>query len=304
MRPFRFAVQARGAESRERWASLARKVEDLGYDTLAIPDHFTDQLAPFPALLAAAEATERLRVGTLVIDNDFLHPAVLARDAATVDLLTGGRLELGLGAGWMTSDYETSGIPFDRPSVRIDRLAEAVTIVKGLFTEGAFRFEGEHYTIDGLDGRPLPVQQPHPPLLIGGGGRRILSLAGREADIVGINLNLSGGRGGADASPESTDEKVGWVREAAGDRFDDLELQALVFAVVVTDDRDAVAQGIGQNFDLDADAVLDVPHFLIGTIDQIVDDLQRRRERWGISYYSLQGGMSDFAPVVERLAGS
>ncbi|MBW3664117.1 MAG: TIGR03621 family F420-dependent LLM class oxidoreductase [Actinobacteria bacterium] len=303
MKPFRFGVQVRNAESGDRWASLARKVEDLGYDTLVLPDHLSDQFAPFPALVAAAAATERIRVGTLVIDNDFLHPALLARDAATVDVLTDGRLELGIGAGWMSSDYETSGIPFDPPGTRIDRLAEAVTILKGLFAGEPVSHSGHNYRIDGLEGRPAPVQRPHPPLLIGGGGRRILGIAGREADIVGINLNLGGDRAGADASAEATDRRIEWVQEAAGDRFDDLELQALVFAVIVTDDRDGAAAGIGQGFDLDAGTVLEVPHFLIGTVEQLADDLQRRRERWGISYYTLQGGMSDFAPVLERLAG-
>lgn len=308
MRPFRFGVQAARADDGARWRSLARKVEELGYQTLVVPDHFDDQFAPFPALVAAAEATERLRVGTLVIDVDFLHPVVLARDAATVDLLTDGRLELGLGAGWQTSDYTRSGIPMDPPGRRIARLGEVVRILDGLWADGPFSFEGEHFRIRDLEGHPKPAQRPRPPILIGGGGRRVLTLAARHADIVGINVDLRAGaispELGASATAEATDRKVAWVREAAGERADDLELQVLVFAVVVTGDRRGVAEAIGSQFGgLTAEQVLEIPHFLIGTHEQIAEDLHARRERWGISYIVIQGGMSDLAPVVAELAG-
>lgn len=307
-RPFRFGVQVTRSDGAEGWASLARKVEDLGYDTLVIPDHFDDQFAPFPALTAAAGATTRLRVGTMVACNDFVHPAVLARDAATVDVLSGGRLELGLGAGWQTTDYTRTGIPMDTPSTRIERLEESLQVVRRLLSGDEVTFQGTHYRVDGLAGRPRPLQQPHPPLLVGGGGRRVLSLAARQADIVGVNVSLAAGEISPRMTPtmtaEATTRKVEWIRAAAGDRFDDLELSVLVFATVVTPDRDGVAAGIGAQFGLAAEQVLEVPHFLIGSEDELVETLRERRERYGISYPVLQGGMKALAPVVERLAGT
>ncbi|HVN50318.1 MAG TPA: TIGR03621 family F420-dependent LLM class oxidoreductase, partial [Acidimicrobiales bacterium] len=178
-RRFRFGVQASTAASGDDWRALARRVEDLGYSTLFMPDHFGDQLAPVPALMAAADATSELRIGALVFDNDYKHPVVLAKEAATLDLLSGGRLELGVGAGWMVSDYEQAGMAYDPPKVRVDRFAEGLAVIKGLFAEGELHFEGEHYRIEGLDGRPKPVARPHPPILIGGGAKRMLSIAAR-----------------------------------------------------------------------------------------------------------------------------
>src|SRR6266700_7613977 len=246
-RPFRFGVSVHGSKSRTEWIGIARQAEVLGYSTLLIPDHLGDQLAPIPALVAAADATSTLRVGSLVFDNDFRHPVVLAKEAATLDVLSGGRLELGLGAGWLTTDYEQSGIPCDPPGIRIDRMVEGLRVVKGLLGDGPLTFRGEHYAIAGLDGRPKPVQRPHPPVLIGGGGRRILTIAAREADIVGIGTNLRSGRIGPhlaeNVTPEATARKVGWVREAAGDRFDQVELQMGIFLLQVTGDREAAAAG-------------------------------------------------------------
>ena len=233
-RKFRFGVQLSTAPSGEAWAAVARKAEDLGYSTLFMPDHFGDQLAPVPALMAAADATTTLRVGALVLDNDYKHPVVLAKEAATIDVLSGGRLEFGIGAGWMNTDYEQSGIPKDRDGVRIARMAEALEVYKGLWADGAYSFSGEHYTITELDGLPKPVQQPHPPILIGGGGPKVLGIAGRHADIVGINPSIPKGYVDAsaaqDTTPERVDQKVQWLRDGAGDRFDDLELNVLVFA--------------------------------------------------------------------------
>ena len=308
-RRFRFGAQLSFAGSSEDWAAKARRVEDLGYATLCVPDHLDDQLAPVPALVAAAAATTTLRVGTLVLANDYRHPLLVAKEAATVDLLSGGRLELGLGAGWLCRDYEQSGIPYDSPSVRIDRLEEGLAVVKGLLAGGRFSFTGRHYTVSGHPGTPLPVQRPRPPILVGGGGRRILSLAGREADIVSVNFDLrSGSIGtqlGVTATAEATARKVGWVREAAGGRFDDVELSCTTYLTMVTDDRDGVAAGFGAGFGLDRDQVLAMPNFAIGTIGQIADELERRRDGLGISSVVVGGECHEaMAPVVARLAGT
>jgi probable F420-dependent oxidoreductase len=308
-RRFRFGAQLSFAGSHEEWTAKAGTVEELGYATLCVPDHLDDQLAPMPALVAAAGATTGLRVGTLVLSNDYRHPVVVAKEAATVDLLSGGRLELGLGAGWLARDYEESGIPFDPPSVRIDRLEEGLAVVKGLLGGGKFSFAGKHYTVTDHPGTPLPVQRPRPPILVGGGSRRILSLAGREADIVSVNFDLRSGtigtQLGATATAEATAEKVGWVREAAGDRFDHVELSCTAYLTMVTDDRDGVAAGLGAGFGLDAEQVLGMPNFAIGTVGQIADQLERRRDELGLSYVVVGGECHEaMAPVVARLAGT
>lgn len=308
-RPFRFGVQASGPATAGEWAELARRVEGLGYATLTAADHLDDQFAPLPALVAAAAATTDLRVGTLVLANDYRHPVVAAKDLATVDLLTDGRLEVGLGAGWMTTDYEAAGILLDPAGERIERLAEAVTVVKALLSGAPVHHEGRHYRIDGLEGRPLPVQRPHPPILIGGGGHRVLGLAAREADIVGINVNLRAGvidhRAGPDATGQATTAKVDLVREAAGERFADLELHVRVHVAVVTDDRRGMAELLAPTLGISPEAALVSPHALAGTVDQIADDLVERRERWGISYVGVSVDAVDaLAPVVARLAGT
>jgi probable F420-dependent oxidoreductase len=308
-RRFRFAVQAGRVTTGPEWADLAREAESLGYSGLSMPDHFGDQLAPLSGLAWAAAATRTLRVGALVFDNDYRHPVVLAKEAATLDVLSGGRLELGLGAGWLTTDYDQSGIPCDRPAVRIERMVEGLRVVKGLMAAGAFSFQGEHYTITGMDGLPKPVQRPHPPVLIGGGGRRILSIAGREADIVGIGTNLRSGHMGThlaeNVTAEATARKVGWVRDAAGDRFDTVELHMQVFLFQLTDDRTAVATGIAQFMDTSVEAVLETPIVLLGTQQEIVDQLQRQRDAYGVSYLTVGAdSMRAFAPVVARLAGT
>jgi probable F420-dependent oxidoreductase len=307
-RKFRFGAQCSYAGSGADWAAKARRLEDLGYATLCTPDHFDDQLAPMPALTAAAAATTTLRVGTLVLGNDYRHPLVTAKEAATVDVLSGGRFELGIGAGWMGSDYEQSGIGLDPPGVRIERLAESLAVVKGLLAGGKFSFAGRYYSVTRHPGTPAPVQRPRPPILVGGGGRRILSLAGREADIVSVNFDLrSGSIGphvGVTATAGATAEKVGWVREAAGDRFDDIELCHTAYLTMVTDDREAVAGGLGSGFGLDAEQVLAMPNFAIGTVVQIADELERRRDELGFSYVVVGGECFEaMAPVVERLAG-
>ncbi|GAA1948468.1 TIGR03621 family F420-dependent LLM class oxidoreductase [Microbacterium deminutum] len=305
-RRFRFATGAFYAPSAGEYAALARKIEDLGYAALLLPDHFNDQLTPFLALLAAANATKTLRVGSFVCDNDYRHPAVLAKEAATLDLLTDGRLELGLGAGYFGPDYAQTGIPYDAPGVRVSRLIEAVHVINGLFGPTPVTFAGEYYTIAELDGFPKPVQQPHPPILIAGGVQRILSLAAREADIVGL---LMRSRDGAldfdDDSVAATAERVEWVRQAAGARFDDIELNILVLDVEVTAERQQGAEQIGRRWGISGDQVLDSVHFLVGTVDEIVDQLRGWREQLSISYIAVMPHrMDEFAPVVARLAGT
>jgi probable F420-dependent oxidoreductase len=274
-----------------------------------MPDHFTDQLAPVPALMAAADATERLRVGALVFDNDYKHPALLAKELATIDLLSDGRLEIGLGAGWMASDYEQVGLPYDPPGVRIDRFVEGLSIINAAFGDEPVEHIGTHYTVRGYDARPKPVQRPRPPLLIGGGGRRMLSIAAREADIVGINGTLTTGVTDATTissmSASAVDEKVGWVVDAAGDRLVDIELNVRAFMVNVTDERQAGLDLVAQFTGFSVDEVAATPFALIGRPEQLVEDLLARRERWGFSYVIVGSAEMDaFAPVVAALAGS
>ena len=282
----------------------------MGYSTLYMPDHFGEQWGPLVGLTVAAEATEKLNVGALVFDNDYRHPIVLAKEAATLDLVSEGRFEFGLGAGWLKSDYEQSGMPYDRPGVRIERLAEGLAIMKALWTDGKASFSGAHYQIADAVGDPRPYTRPHPRICIGGGGQRVLSLAAREADIVGFNATLTAGYVGPEAAATATadqfDQRVKWVRDAAGARFDQLELQCHTSFVQVTDDRRAFAEAMAPAFEIGAEEALEIPLVLVGTIDQMCETLQERRERYGFSYWVVSGdsGMEPFAPVVERLAGT
>jgi probable F420-dependent oxidoreductase len=308
-RPFRFGVQEHRAPNAKAWREKARLVETLGYKTLYLPDHFGDQLSPIAALMSAADATTTLRVGSLVFDNDYRHPVVLAKEAATLDLLSEGRLDFGLGAGWQVSDYEQTGIPFDPPGIRIERMAEALQIIKSFFAGGSVSFTGKHYKVDAVEAAPVPVQKPHPPIVLGGGGKRMLHLAGREADIVSVNFNLSEGRINRNlvrtGLAEATDEKVAWIKEAAGDRFAAIELSVTVFVANVTDDRDTVAGALAAGLRSEPSEILQTPHFLIGTVEQIAEDLQARRERFGISHVVVPDEAAvSLAPVVERLTGT
>lgn len=316
-KPFRFSIQASSppggftgtAEDGTRWRELAKQVEGLGYDSLTIADHLDEQWAVTPALVSAAEATTTLTIGTLVWCNDYRHPVVLAKEAATIDLLSGGRLELGIGAGWMTTDYEQAGISLDRPGVRIDRLSEAITIMKGLFADGPVTFAGEHYTVTGHEGTPKPLQKPGPRFLLGGGGKRMLTLAAQQADIVGINVSLAAGvidaSAGPNATAEATEEKLRWLAEAAGDRFDDLELNTRVHLAAVTDDRLGLATMVAPALGLSPEAALESPHALAGTLEQLIDTIVERRERFGLSYITVGiDAVESFAPIVAQLAGA
>jgi probable F420-dependent oxidoreductase len=307
-RPFRFGIQADGAATGADWAELARRAEGHGYSCLTMPDHFGDQLAPVPALMAAAAVTTELRVGALVFDNDYKHPVVLAKELATIDVLSGGRLEIGLGAGWMISDYEQSGMPYDTPGVRIDRFVEGLHVIRKAMEPGAFSFAGSHYTINGYDGLPKPVQE-RPPMLIGGGGKRVLGIAAREADIVGINPSMHAGRIGPEAiagmSAESVDEKVSIVHAAAGDRLAHIEMNIRAFLVNVTPDGPAARAAMASMVGVDQSMIDASPFALIGPPEELIERLLERRERWGFSYVIVGGDdVEAFAPVVARLAGT
>ncbi len=309
MKPFRFGVNVWSAGSRAEWADKARKAEELGYSVFTVPDHLAGIFAPIPALMSAAAATTRLRVGTNVLNNDFRHPVLVAREAATADLLTDGRLQFGLGAGHMKSEYDEAGLRFDAGGVRVERLAEAVTIVKGLLKGEEITFAGRYYRVSAHRIHPLPVQRPHPPILIGGNGRQLLTLAAQEADIVGLS-GITFRHGGAERDlsgwrTAGVDQRVQLVREAAGDRYDLLELNALVQRVAVTDNRRQAAEELARRWtQLSPAEILESPYALIGTVDQQVEHLQARGKRWGISYYVIfEPYMEVFAPVVAKLAG-
>lgn len=308
--PFRFGVQCSSPPdvTAAHWRNLALKVEDLGYYRLTVSDHLDDQLAPIAALMCAADATSTLRVGALVFCNDYRHPVLLAKEAATLDILSEGRFELGMGAGWMTSDYRAAGIEMERAGIRIARLEEAVQVVRGLFSEGPCDFDGEHYQIRGLSGSPKPVQSPLP-ILIGGGGKKVLQLAGRHGDIVGLNPALPNGvidaSAGPDATEAATDRKIGWIREAAGARFGQIELHTRIHLAIVTDDRQGTAEALAPALGLTPHEALASPHALCGTVEEMVDDLLYRRERFAIASIGISlDSLDAMAPVVAALAGS
>lgn len=307
-RRFRFGVDVHAPFDGRSWADTAREIEALGYSTLFVPDHFDEGLGPIAALAAAATATTSLRVGTLVLDCDFRHPAVLARELASVDVLSGGRLEVGVGAGWKRLDYERSGIVMDAPKVRVDRMIEHVHVLRGLFGDAPFTFHGEHYDVTDLDGTPKPSTPGGPPILVGGGGRRVLRFAGAEADIVGVNASIHSGEidtaAAHDSLAERIDEKVAWLRDGAGARFDDLELNAWLAVAEVTDDAATFADALGAVFDADPKDVLASPLTLVGSPGEIAEHLHERRERWGYSYTVIPGDKAqDFAPTVAELTG-
>ena len=306
-RGFRFGVQVSKETTAKGWAELARRTEAAGYEVLTMPDHFTDQLAPIPALMAAASATTTLRVGALVFDNDYKHPVILAKELATIDLLSEGRLEIGLGAGWMISDYEEAGIPYDSPKVRIDRFIEGVAVIRGAMAEGSFSFSGDHYTITNYNGQPKPMQA-RPPLLIGGGGKRVLSYAAREADIIGINGTMTAGVVGPEAlstmTAESVDEKVAIVAAAGAHRINDIEMNIRTFFVKVTNDRAATVDGISSMFGVSKDMIDASPFALIGSVEECIEQLLERRERWGFSYTIVGAeNIDECAPIVAALRG-
>ncbi len=313
MRPFTFLADAREPMSGPKLAEVARRAEATGFHALVIPDHLIPQLSPVAAMATIAAATTTLRIGTFVFNNDLRHPAVLAQDMASLDVLSGGRLDIGVGAGWNRKEYDAIGLAFESVGTRVARLTESVAVLKGCFAEGPFSFAGEHYTITDYEGGPRPVQQPHPPFMIGGGGRRVLTLAGREADIVGLapRARVDYRVDPRSITFEATAEKIAWVREAAGDRFDALSfnIYPTAWPVAITDDVQAEAASVIEylagrtGIELTETEVLDSPHLFIGSIDMLVEKFQSLRERLGISSITV-GGVDDLTPVVERLAGT
>jgi len=285
--------------------ALARHVEDSGYHTLLMPDHFGPRFALAPALVLAAEATTTLRVGSLVYDNDFRHPAVLAQEVASIDLLTEGRFEFGLGAGWLKSEYDAAGLPFDDGATRVERMAEALHVVKALFSAAPLTYEGRFYKAAALTGSAKPKQEPHPPVLIGGGGRRLLTLAAKEADIISImprSRRDGSGLEDADASAEAFTQKVAWIRDAAGNRFSAIELNTLVQAVIITDRRREAAAPLAKEYSMKVDQVFETPLVLIGSVDQIAETLEQRRERFGLSYITVfEKDLENLARLIDRL---
>jgi probable F420-dependent oxidoreductase len=310
MKPFRFLAAAADIVDGTTLAERARHAEAIGIDTLVLPDHLIEQLAPIPALATIAAATTTLRISAFVFNNDLRHPAVLAQDVASLDVLSGGRLDIALGAGWNEPEYTAIGLPFDPVGVRVSRLEESIAVLKGLLADGPFSFHGKHYTITEMDGQPKPVQRPNPPFMIGGGGRRTLSIAGREADIVSLAPRILSEQRG---DPQSitwaaTEEKLGWVREAAGDRFDDLEFNVYPsqWPIVITDDLHGEARKVVDRMksrtgvELTEADVIASPHVFIGSVDRFVEKFDELRERLGISSFMI-GDIDELAPVVERL---
>ena len=303
----RFATQSGSASSGQEWIDRAKRLEALGYGTLAMPDHLIGGAwAAMPALAVAATATQKLRVDTLVIDNDFRNPTVFARECATLDVLTNGRFELGIGAGWLDRDYQSTGIAFDRGRVRVARLAEAVTLMKRLFTEEQVTFAGEYYEVDRAECRPKPVQRPYPPFLIAGGGPDILALAGREANIVAIVA--SGITGSGKLAPEKLTletmrEQIGVVRDAAGARFDEIEL-SMFLDCIVTDDREKTIAEMAKKAKAEPDVLRNSAYRGIGTLREIRDHIVRVRDAIGITYFCLRGpDVESLGPVVGELTG-
>jgi probable F420-dependent oxidoreductase len=312
---FRFGLLGENVRATTALMETARRAEAAGFATFLLRDHFIEepfghQLAPLTALATVAAATERLRVGSLVLCNDYRHPVLLAKEVATLDLLSGGRFEFGLGAGFSRPEYEAAGLPFDPPGVRVDRLAEALQVFKGLFGAAPFTFAGRFYAVSKLDAFPKPAQRPYPPILVGAGGRRMLGIAAREADIIGIQTaSLGTGRSAADPSgllAETIAEKIGWVRQQAGARFDRIEL-SIVSSVIVAEDRREAAERLVRERGwqgLPVERVFEMPSIFIGSVGQIVEEMQKRRERYGISYYVVSDrSLQTAAPIVARLAG-
>jgi probable F420-dependent oxidoreductase len=317
--PFRFAIQAYHTDSAASWRDTARRAEALGYSTLFVADHYLgpgaamasanhapQTIAAVPAMMAAASVTSTLRVGARVLGIDYHQPVVLAKELATIDFLSDGRLEIGLGAGWLGAEYDAMGIPFDPPGRRIERLADVVTFIRAYMGEGQLDFQGPSgLRVRGFEGIPKPVQRPLPPIMIGGGGKKVLTLAAQQADIVSFNFNNSSGSA-ADPRIDGPDEmlrKVGWVQEAAADRFAKLELDIGAYFIRVSDHRDAPEEFVGM-LGGTREEILNYPHALIGSVDQICDLLIHRREVYGFSYITVfDTAMEEFAPIVARLHG-
>lgn len=299
-----------GAADAASWRRLVERADAEGYDMVHMPQHRGAKgFSPLVALAFVASYSSRLRLGTLVLDNESVHPAVIARDAATLDLLSGGRLELGLGAGWLEADHASIGQEFAPVGIRIERLSEAIDVMRACWQGDSANLEGAHFVLRDAPNDPKPVQAGGPPILVGGGGKRVLSLAAQKADIVSLVPNMSSGRVGresaANATGAATAEKLAWVREAAGDRMSELELHTNLTNVFVTDDRIPTMEKLARGYGLDDSlAALDIPHVVIGTVSQCVEQLLERRDATGISHYTVfESNLDAFAPIIAELAG-
>jgi probable F420-dependent oxidoreductase len=311
MRPFRFLADVHEIVTGRELADRARRAEQLGYHTLVLPDHLIGQLSPVVAMATVAAATSTLRVAAFVLNNDLRHPAVLAQDLASIDVLSEGRLDIAIGAGWNKPEYDAIGLRFDPTPVRQARLAESITVLKGLFSGAPFSFTGEHYTITDYAAEPVPVQRPHPPFFIGGGGRRTLTLAGREADVVGLAPRILANStvDAASLTLAAAREKIDWVRAAAGERSEALEFNIYpsTWPVTVTDDLHGEARRVVDHLrsrtgvELTEDEVIDSPHLFIGSVDRLVEKFLQLREELGITSIML-GEIDELVPVLERLS--
>lgn len=312
--PFRFGVQI-GKLPPESWQADVRRIESLGYGSIFLPDHFGTQWDPTTALSGIAAVTEHLKVGALVYDVDYRHPVVFAKAAATLHLMSGGRHEFGIGAGWMETDYVEAGMAYDRPGIRISRLEEALQIITSMWDNERTTFQGEHYSTQEIARAAELEGHGRPKILIGGGGPRLLRLAGRHADIVGINPKMVEGKvtaeTPADSSPERVREKIGWVREGAeavGRNPDDIEFNSLTFVTSISDDPSGLRGALAKSTGMTPEQIADCPLFLTGSAQEIRERLERQREETGINYIVIQGGddavLEQFAKeIVEPLAG-
>jgi len=321
-RPFRFAIQSYAPASAAEWRAQAQRAEELGFSAFHLADHVigpgpalaatnhpVQTVAAIPAMAVAAEATTTIRIGCRVLCVDYRNPVMLAKELATLDFFSGGRLEIGLGAGWLANEYEAMGVPFDRAGVRLDRLEETIALLRACFADGQLEQRGDHVHAVGFEAVPKPIQAPMPPLMIGGGARRILGIAGREADIVSLNFDNSSGKIGPEgvgsSTVELTERKIDWIRAGAGSRFDDIELEIAAYFTIVTDDAAGTTAKMAPMFGLTAEQFAQHPHALIGPVEAICDTLVERRERLGISYVTFGAtAMEAAAPVVARLAGT
>lgn len=320
-RPFRFGLQSYSAVSPQAWREQAQRAEALGFSTFSVADHVigpgpaltacnhpVQDVAAIPAMAVAAEATTTIRIGARVFCIDYRQPVMFAKEAATLDFFSDGRLELGIGAGWLEAEYDAMGVAYDSAGVRLDRLEETIALLRAHFGQGLVEVNGEHVHANGFEGVPKPPQAM-PPIMIGGGAPRVLGIAGREADIVSLNFNNRSGKIGpagiGSSTAEATNEKIEWIRAGAKDRFDELELEIGAYFTAVTADRDATLGQMAPMLGLEPAQLAEHPHALIGTVDQICDQLIERRERYGISYITFAGREIDaVAPIVERLTGT
>lgn len=308
-RPFRFSASLGAVHGRTELIDRVRMIEGLGYSTVTIADHLNDQLGPLTAMATIAEHTTTLRVGALVFCNDFRHPVTLAKEAATLDLLTEGRFEFGLGAGWKIEDYRWAGIPLDGAGRRVERLGEALEVIRSLWSDEVTDHRGEHYRVDAMPGTPRPFTPGGPPITVGGGGRRVLELAARHADVVGLNPQLASGvidaSAGPTSTPTATTAKIEWIHGAAGDRLDDIEIHSRWHLAAVVPNRGEIAEELAPAFGLTPEEALDSPHAAVGTVGEICENLRRQKETWGVSYLGVPAtAVEEMAPVVAELSGA